>query len=386
MKRRARGEGSLHQRPDGIWTGQVSFLDAKGQRQRRTVYARSRAEAARMLDDLKRKEAGQLEMAGRQPKLADFMNEWLRTVADTQKPGTYENYRNVNRMYIEPVIGHIRLDRLAPLHVQSMLDEMSERGLSPRTRQLARSVLRRALRRAEQWGLVQRNVAALVDGPRVTQKEGRTLTPEQARDLLAASRSHQLEPFVAVALACGLRRGEALALRWSDVDLHNGFIAVNRTMARIGGQLIFDEPKTRGSKRRVAMPAACIEVLERHQEAQREWRAKAGERWQDHDLVISTPIGTPIDPANVLHEFGRLSERAGIGRWTPHEMRHSAASLLLAQGVPLEVVSEVLGHSSIRITKDVYGHLLEGQIRSAADAMERTLRPPDLGPDLGPEL
>lgn len=376
MSRRAAGEGSIYQRADGKWVCAVSLGWAEGKRRRKTVYADTQAEVLRKLREVTRaQDEGRQVPTGRGQTVEAFLARWLEGLPGTVKVSTEDSYRAVVRLYITPALGRIRLDRLGPDDVAAMLGGMKARGLSARTQRYARAVLRRALRHAERWGLVARNAAALVEGPRVEQREGRTLTPEQARSLLETARGHRLEPFIAVALACGLRRGEALALRWSDVDLDEGTITVRGTLQRIRGQLVVTEPKTKGSRRRVELPASCTAMLRAHRVRQAEERLRAGASWAGGDWLLTNAMGGSLDPDNVRRSFSKLTKAAGLGHWTPHELRHSAASLLLAQGVPLEVVSDLLGHASIRMTKDVYGHLLRPQRRHAAEAMDRLLSP-----------
>jgi len=284
-------------------------------------------------------------------------------------------------LYVLPHIGRVRLDQLAPSHVRTMLTRLRAEGLSPNTVRLARSTLRRALRTAEVDGLISRNPAALVDGVKITQrKEGRTLTPEQARALLRAADGTEIHALVVVLLSLGLRKGEALALSWADLDLdaRPGLLTVRRALKKdASGAVYADEPKTKGSRRTVHLPEPVVDVLRQHRVRQAEQRLAFGEgwggKWATLDLVFTSSIGTPLDPDRVNRDVQRLTDLAGLGRWTPHELRHSAASILLAQGVPLKVVSETLGHSSIRVTADVYGHLMEPAKAEAAEAMTSAL-------------
>jgi integrase len=259
-----------------------------------------------------------------------------------------------------------------------MVTAMEGSGLSANTQRLARSVLRRALRHAERDGLVTRNVAALVDGVKVPRPEGRTLTPVEARKLLASIAGHPYAPLVVVLLSLGLRKGEALGLTWEDVDLDAvpATLTVRRALHKdaVGG-VYLAEPKTAGSRRTLHVPAAVADTLRAHRVAQSAERLAFGAGWGGRwpNMVFTSSIGTPLDPDRVNRTVQTMTETAGLGRWTPHELRHSAASLLLAQGVPLKVVSDTLGHSSIRVTADVYAHLLEPAKTEAADAMTAAL-------------
>ena len=174
-------------------------------------------------------------------------------------------------------------------------------------------------------------------------------------------------------LGLGLRRGEALGLAWSDVSLDRGVLVIRHALKREGGTLVLGEVKTAKSRRSLNIPRPVVDSLKAHRARQTQERLAVGEAWTDSGLVFTTQVGTPLDPRNIYRDFVGVCERSGLGRWHPHELRHSAASIMLAQGVPIEVVSDILGHSSIRMTADVYGHILEPQRAAAADAMAEAL-------------
>ena len=311
-----------------------------------------------------------------------FLQHWVTDVLPLAgvAQSTADGYERIVRLYVVPSLGRVRLDQLSPSHVRGMLTALRDQGLSPNTMRLARSVLRRALRTAEADGLIARNPAALVDGVRLGQRTGRTLTPAEARTLLTAAHGTPHEALVTVLLALGLRKGEGLGLSWGDVDLDGRAptLTVRRSLKKDArGGLYVDEPKTSGSRRTIHLPATVVDTLRRHRVGQSQQRLAFGAGWGGHwaalNLVFTSSMGTPLDPDKVNRNLQELTAAAGLGRWTPHELRHSAASLLIAQGVPLKVVSEMLGHASIRITADVYGHLLEPAKAEAAEAMESAL-------------
>jgi integrase len=241
-------------------------------------------------------------------------------------------------------------------------------------------VLRRALRTAEADGLVNRNVAKIVDGVKVGRSNGRTLTPDEARTLLTAAQGHEYGPLLTVLLSLGLRKGEALGLSWSDLELDGTppTLTVTKSVKKAAnGSLYIDDPKTAGSVRRLHLPAPTVDVLKAHRVEQARQRLEFGPGWggdwSSYDLVFTSSIGTPMDPDRVNRAIKKLTTEAIGAPASPHVMRHTAASLLLAQNVPLKTVSEMLGHSSIRVTADIYGHLLEPARTEAADAMTEML-------------
>jgi integrase len=317
--------------------------------------------------------------------VAAFLDRWLMVnlpghIADS----TLDDYADTVRLHLGPALGRKKLTKLTVADCDLLWKAKRDKGYSANSVRIMRTVLRKALGQAEREGLVARNVAALSTAPRVRAKEGRTLTMDQARALLAAVRSERREALVTIMLAYGLRRGEALGLHWDRLDWQAGTLLVSHSVKRIKERdpaasngrrtrLVVSELKTRRSRRTLSLTPEIIELLRRHRARQAGERLAAGEAWQDHGLIFPSEVGTPLDPDNFSHRFSALCKRVGLGHWHPHELRHSGASLMLAQGTDLHVVSEVLGHASIAITKDVYGHLMEGDRRSAAESMSRAL-------------
>lgn len=286
---------------------------------------------------------------------------------------TADNYRSIFEHHILPPLGRKTVAGLTLSDVNRLLTSKLDAGLSPSTVQRVRSVLSQALDYGVRQGIVGRNVAALTRGPRNPRREGRTLTPEQAKLLLATLAGHPHEALFVLMLSTCMRRGEALGLRWDDLDTDRGVVHIRRALKREGGVLVTSEPKTSRSRRAVNLPTQLLELLGRHRTRQEAHRADLGGIWTDSGFIFTSELGTPFDPRNLYRTFRTLCEDAGIGRWHPHELRHSAASLMLAQGVPIQVVADVLGHASIRMTADVYGHVLAPDREAAAAAMSDVL-------------
>lgn len=276
----------------------------------------------------------------------------------------------------------------APQHVQACLKHLASapaanrpavgrpapKRLSPASVAYGRTVLRAALNQALRWGLVARNVAALVDPPRVTRKEVEPFTLDEARAFLAAVKGDRLEALYTVALALGLREGEALGLRWADIDLDGAMLAVRQQLQRVtGAGLQLVEPKTERSRRTVALPDVVVRALRAHRVRQLEERLLAGARWVDSGQVFTTRRGTPLDAANALKAFKRALQGAGLRNQRFHDLRHGAATLLLAQGVQPRAIMDLLGHSQVGVTLNLYSHVLPEVRRDAADKMDAVL-------------
>jgi integrase len=235
------------------------------------------------------------------------------------------------------------------------------------------AVLSMALRTAERWGMVTRNVARLVDGPRKERHEIEPLDPEGARVLIESSVDDRFHALWVTALATGMRQGELLALRWEDVDLDTGWATVRHTLARIDGVLTLVEPKTVRSRRRVPLPSMAVSALRAHRTRQRMERLVAGSRWTESGFVFTTGIGTPLEAGRVSRAFHAALTKAGLPSVRFHDLRHSCATFLLAQGMTLEDVKQQLGHSSITLTSNTYSHVLEGRQRERARVMDAVL-------------
>lgn len=365
-KKRANGEGTLFHRSDGIWIGRITMPDGS----LKQVAGTTQAAAKKKLQDVKLAIARGLPVTTERENVGAFLTRWLQdTVKPNRRPNTYAGYEVNVRVHIVPRLGRLPLARLTPQDVQGLVNTLRDEGLSPRSILYVRATLRVALQQALKWGLVARNAAALVDPPRVERDDVEPLTPPEARRFLDAVRDDRLGALYSVATAMGLRQGEALGLRWQDVDLDSRRLWVRKQLQRVDGKMELVDVKTKRSKRPIDIPEPLVEQLRAHRKQQLEERLLLGEQWQDRGLVFATSKGTPLDRHNVTRYFQRILARLEIEPKRFHDLRHTCASLLLAQGVPLHEVSELLGHSGIQITSDIYGHLYETRRREVADGM-----------------
>jgi integrase len=380
-RRRGQNEGSLFQRKDGRWCGMLSLGWDNGKRKRKSYFAATAAEVRDQLLKARSDHARGLPVAIEHQNVAQYLDHWLEhTLKAKAKPRSYESFTTIARLHIKPSLGKIQLHKLAPQHIQKLLDEKSKAGLSPQTVTNIRTVLRSALNQAMKWNLVSRNSAALVNAPRIPHKRIEPLDPEHARKLLETANGGRYEAIYIVALTLGMRRGEVLGLQWSDIDFDGRAIRVNRSMQRLStgssdkgkrSELQSTETKTDGSRRTIALPDSVVRALRAHRARQAQDRLVAGILWTDQDLVFTNRNGRPIEPILLHRDYKTLLKKAGLPTGLRfHDLRHSAASLLLAQGVHPRAIMELLGHSSITVTMNVYGHVMPAMMRDAADKMD----------------
>ncbi len=374
QRKRGQGEGSIYKRKDGRWAAAINLGYRDGKLHRKTFYGATREEVkGKLVAALNDQQKG-LPVITEHQTLKQFLTQWLE---DCVKPSvryrTYECYAmHVNR-YIVPALGKLTLTKLGPQHVQTLMNEQLSSGLSPRSVQLMRAVLRRALGQALKWGLVARNVATLVESPRVERPEVQFMLPDDARKFLRAIEGDRLEALFSTVLAMGLRQGEALGLRWEDVDFNSRVLRVRYSLQRIDGDLQLTELKTRNSRRELPLTDAIIARLRAHRSQQLQDKLLVGSRWQDCGLVFTSTVGTPLDARNVIRQYHAILETAKLPRYRFHDLRHSCASLLLAQGVPLKTISDILGHSQISVTADYYAHIAPEARREALNMMDALL-------------
>ncbi|WP_208293009.1 tyrosine-type recombinase/integrase [Naumannella halotolerans] len=305
--------------------------------------------------------------------VSSYGARWLDDVARPRlRPATIASYTATLRRHIEPEIGTVQLRRLQPTQVRALLASKLESGLSARSVQIIHSTLRTILAEAVREELIERNVAALVRAPTLERLEAEPWSVDEASQFLATAVRHRLGALFTVGVAIGLRRGELLGLRWEDVDLASSLLRVQQTVQRLPGYgLVIGPPKSRRSRRTIPLPESSASALAEHQRRQTDERRSAGDRWQDSGLVFTSTIGTVVEPRNLSRLFEQLMVAAGVRRIRFHDLRHTCASLLLAQGVPPRVVMEVLGHSQLAITMDLYSHVMPTALREAADAIDR---------------
>lgn len=371
--RNSSGDSTIYRDDAGRWHGYVSMgLKDNGRRDRRHVSGARRGDVVTKVRELEQKrDAGTGTAAGRATTVMTWLQHYLDVIAARKvRPSTLVRYRQLVRHQLGPKLGHHRLNRLQPEHLEAAYGELLEGGLSPSSVLQAHRVLSRALKIAMQRGKVARNVATLVDAPSMRREEVESLTTGETRRVLAAAASMRNGARWSVALALGLRQGEALGLRWEDVNLDTARLSVRTALQRQPGKgLVLVEPKSRAGRRTVALPDRLRDALRQHRAVQLEDRLAAGSEWRDHGLLFCQVNGKPVDPRSDHRAWRKLLATAGVRQARLHDARHTAATLLLTQGVSARVVMEILGHSQISLTLGTYSHVATEVAEDAARRM-----------------
>lgn len=367
MSKRGNGEGSIYQRKeDNKWVGSITLENGK----RKVFYGKTRKEIQeKMKVALREQQRGMLVTAPQQ-SVEQFLKQWLETCKPSVRIRTYERYEEFVRLHIVPVIGRVPLQKLTVQQVQALYARKLEEKLSPSTVNVLHAMLHKALDDAVRWDLIARNVCDAVSPPRRVHHEIKPLTLEQAQQFMFAAKGHNLEALFILAITTGMRRGEILALKWQDMNFAQSMLQVRRIFTRApGNRYIEAEPKTSKSRRSVMVPPFVVDLLKQHRIHQLEAKLQAGAAWQEQDLVFCTSLGTPLNPSKLLERFKTLLKRAGLPDIRFHDLRHSAASILLSMDVHPKVVQELLGHNQISMTMDIYSHVLPTMQKEAMSKM-----------------
>jgi len=377
MAKRGHGEGSIYQRKDGRWTAEISLEGGKS----KFLYGKTRKEVQEKLKTALYEQQKGILVTGPQQHVGQFLTHWLEDVhKQSIRSRTYERYEEIVRLHLVPGIGHHQLQKLSPQHLQLFYKKKLEEGLSATTVISFHNVLHKALETAVRWNLIGRNTCDLVSPPRRKHFEIQPLSIEQIQQLLTATSGHRQEALIILALATGMRRGELLALKWQDIDLEKRILQIRRILTRIPSKLPgkgFEEtePKTDKGRRSIVLPLFTVEVLKQHRLRQLEEKLKAGPTWNDHDYVFCTSIGTHLNPTrDALDVLKSLLKKAGLPNIRFHDLRHSSATMLLSMQVHPKIVQEILGHSQINITMDIYSHVLPTMQEEAMGKVNEVLR------------
>ena len=392
---RRTGQGSVYERKDGRWGwGITHAYNENGNPVRYQGIKGSQAAALAELNKVLTRLNLGVPAEDEKQTLGEFLDFWLQeSVKGKLAPKTCRFYEQMVRLYIKPDLGHLSLGKLSPQHIQSFLNQRAKKArsmtktvkgkkvtvtlppLTARSIGHIRAVLRSALGTAWKWGRIRENHALKVTPPKIESKEPVYLTPEEVKALIAKSAEHHLGALFVVAVNTGLRLGEATGLTWTDVDLEKGTITVKSQLQRVDGTFALWPLKSRSSRRALPLTADASNALKAQRANQLLWGAVEGEPFNAMNLCFTSPAGCPLDPSTVGKHLKALVKGAEISKpITFHTLRHTTGTHLASQGVPMNVIKEILGHSQIAVTMNLYAHAVPAAHRTAFDALEQAYR------------
>lgn len=374
MSKRGNGEGSVCRRPDGRWQGSITIgRDDRGRLIRKYFYGKTRKETSEKLNRaIEELRDNRFINKSDNPTVEQWCHEWLWSYKrNSVKQKTFDQYETILRTHIIPDIGDIRLADLKTMHIQRIINKMHDSGLSHRTIEVMKIVMHAALKQAQRNKLVSENVCENVVLPRKRPKHIRVLNEDEQTKLIAALKDNYIGRGLLFALYTGMRRGEVLALKWSDYDKNEKTISITKALSRVrtynknGNKtmLTVTTPKTDTSIRTVPLIDKAVELLAEHKRKQERYMELVGDYYTDNDLIFSSSRGDYLDPGNFNRKLNKTVKKIGIPRISPHVLRHSFATRGLEAEVSLKAMQELLGHSSITVTGDIYTHILKEQKR-----------------------
>ena len=370
-RRRGRGEGTLFKLPSGRWRAQIT-RDGK----RESFGARTKEECQEWRRKMLFQIDNGLDLEGGRIQLEEWMEQWLEIVEPRLRPKTFYQYTRYSRLYIAPMLGDLKLKELTPQRVQKFYGDLTRDGKSAYTVRHVHRILHLALDKAAQYGMIHANPAKGAVLPSLHKSEIRVLDADEVGKLLTAASGNRLEALFQLAVVTGMRQGELMGLKWSDVSWSSGTLHVQRQLQRVPGQgWTLIEPKTRAGRRIVSIGPGAIDALRRQKERQNLERAVAGKKWNELGLIFANSVGNPMDAHNLRKAFIAVLKEAGLPEIRFHDLRHTAASLMLNHNVPLLAVSRMLGHANPSITLNTYAHLYNESLSLAGQVMDELVTP-----------
>lgn len=373
MAREHKGEGKPRKNADGSWVQWLDLGYSSGKRIRKKVQAKDRNAVKRKVAELRRKHEAGIDITKKPQTVKALVTDWMDIDFKTRaEPKSIDTYQWAIDRCIVPHIGDEDAEKLTRKQVQAMLNSLADEGMKPASINLARTVLSAALEQAVLDDELLRNVAGQTKPLKVDSSAGKSLTRDQARALLEAARGDRLEVAIRIALSLGLRRGEVCGLRWQDIDFDAGTLTVNGKLVYIKGQgLVYGDPKTDSGQRTLKLGAKLLTSLRWHEIHLAAERMAMGEKWKPSEYVfVSVTNGGPLNPGVFYDAFKKAAKKAEIGSFRLHDLRHSCASFLAAQGYSRKQVQAILGHANPQITERLYTHLFPDTLADVGDGVE----------------
>lgn len=375
-KRRHKGEGTITRLDERRWRVLFELPPVNGKRTRKTAVVYSEREAVKKLNEFKAEQTKGTLVANSDIRFSEYAKRWLALKENNTKPTTYGSYVQTIDRYLAPTFGELKLQKIKTAHINDFIAKELKEGLSTATVARHRAILHGVFELAVSEGVVPLNICDNTDSIRIEHKDTRALSEEEANLLLVTAREDyeknkgkgnkfwQLYHILLLAMSAGLRRGELLALKWSKVDLKNHTVRIDENMVEVKGGVQFGSPKSKKSKRTIALDEAVIEKLKELDDGK-------------SDYVFHTRDGNHLTPSNVNRAFRKLVQDSGIAHVRFHDLRHTHATLLISKGVDVKTVSERLGHDDVRLTLQQYTHVISEADRKAAVLASNLLKVSD---------
>ena len=363
-------EGSIYQLPSGHWRAQICIDNHRLSATRKT-----KSEAREWIREMQDKIGLGMTYEASRTTLKEFMTGWLATKRYSIRPATDRQYTDAVQIHILPQLGNLKLIDLNPKIIQVFIDGMMADNIGKRTIQIVKIVLSSCLSHAQDLGIIRINPAELVKVPKIARHDLNIWNEDEVLQFLESIHGKRNEYLYGIALAMGMRQGELMGLKWQDIDWKRETIMVRRQAVMIrGGGYSFSEPKSKHGWRSVDLGIGSMEKLRKQYELMRLMRTAARQDWEENDLVFPSTRGTPQSDTNLVHEFHKLEEQAGVPKIRFHDLRHTAASLMLSRGIPPVTVAGMLGHT-VSVLLSTYAHFIPGNQAEAARVMDEITNP-----------
>ncbi len=383
-KKRGQNEGSIRKRKDGAWEARVTVgIDANGKQIRKSLYGKTKKDAFEKMTDLQNNLQKGIISNPTEMTVSEWLEQYmLKYKKKYVRPATYNNYSVKVKNHINPIIGNHKLKSLQQIHIQDMVNRLQDKGLSPSTITDIFKLLHNALETAIDAGYIARNPANRVKLPKVPKPQINVLTPEQQDAFVEQAKVTYMGNMYIFDLCTGMRLGELLALRWSDIDFPNNILHVNHSLYKSKDpddpsshwRLYFGDPKTEAGKRTIPLNDVAEKVLTDVYMQQEESKHKAGDAYEDDDLVFCTQFGRPLDPNNMRRTFYSICDKIGIKGLHPHCLRHTFTTRGAENDVDVRVMQRLLGHSNIQETANTYTHVLDTLKQEDVKKLENTVK------------